>query len=75
MEDMKGNNTEIYFNALFGVKAIHGRNGKFCCFGSPVTGCQKCAHDPDLTEGLIGCNGTGYIYTIASMEAVGHEED
>ncbi len=76
MEEIKGNNLETYTQCGLVIRAVPEIDGgRYCCFGNPVYGCEECAHDPELTEGLTGCNGTGYIYTIASMEAVEHEED
>ncbi|MBW1853073.1 MAG: hypothetical protein JRJ00_00060 [Deltaproteobacteria bacterium] len=75
MEERKGINTEICTQCLLVIKAVKGTHGELCCFGNPDTGCKQCGHDPELTKGLLGCNGTGYIYTIASMEAGVYAED
>ncbi len=75
MEEIKGNNTEAYIQCGLVIRAVKGTDSRRCCFGDPENGSGGCSHVPELTEGLIGCNGTGYIYTIASMEAVEDEED
>ncbi len=74
MEEIKGSSKEICTQCLLVIKAVKGIHGELCCFGNPDTGCKQCAHDPELTKGLIGCNRTGYIYTISSMEAVEYAE-